>query len=419
MSTLSVSDTKRACSAALEQLRGGDGVPLAGWLRDHLFGHVLPFWEEHAFDERGGLLTCITDAGKVVSTDKWLWSQWRAVWVFARIYNRLDADVRWLGYAKQIAAFCLRYGRDEERDGWSLVVAQDGRKVRGFESTYVDSFAVYALAELHRATRDPEVRREACRTADTALRRLAQPYDTIPHFPYPIPPRAKPHGIPMLWSLALADLGHALKEEKYLNAAVRFSTEIFRDFYREDRDLFLEIIRSDGREFPAPLGTAVVPGHVIEDMWFQLHVGELARGGPGWERKPEILRLALRHLEAGWDAAYGGGLLLAFDANGGECRGWKFPDTKLWWPHTEALYMSLLGWKLEQRPAFLDWYERVWRLCLDHFADWAHGEWRQKLGRDLSPIEDVVALPVKDPFHLPRSLILQIELLERGFDPTR
>ena len=44
--------------------------------------------------------------------------------------------------------------------------------------------------------------------------------------------------------------------------------------------------------------------------------------------------------------------------------------------------------------------------------DWQNGEWRQKLNRDLTPMTTVVALPVKDPFHLPRSLILQIELLE-------
>jgi hypothetical protein len=35
------------------------------------------------------------------------------------------------------------------------------------------------------------------------------------------------------------------------------------------------------------------------------------------------------------------------------------------------------------------------------------------LNRDLTRWEGVIALPVKDPFHLPRSLILQIELLER------
>ena len=41
------------------------------------------------------------------------------------------------------------------------------------------------------------------------------------------------------------------------------------------------------------------------------------------------------------------------------------------------------------------------------------GEWRQKLDREGRPFTATVALPVKDLFHLPRVLILCIEVLER------
>jgi N-acylglucosamine 2-epimerase len=118
-----------------------------------------------------------------------------------------------------------------------------------------------------------------------------------------------------------------------------------------------------------------------------------------------------RHLELGWDPAHGG-IFLAFDRHGAREVGWDFAELKLWWPHTEALYGALLAWRESGDGAWLDWYERIWDICLDHFVDWNHGEWRQKLNRDLSSWQGVVALPVKDPFHLPRSLILQIELLE-------
>jgi N-acylglucosamine 2-epimerase len=50
-------------------------------------------------------------------------------------------------------------------------------------------------------------------------------------------------------------------------------------------------------------------------------------------------------------------------------------------------------------------------------VDWENGEWRQKLNRDFTPMAGVVALPVKDPFHLPRSLIFQIEMLEKPVHP--
>jgi mannose/cellobiose epimerase-like protein (N-acyl-D-glucosamine 2-epimerase family) len=194
---ISAADSTRSCLRAIEQLRTDNSAGMAGWLRAHLFEHVLPFWTRHAIDERGGLFTCISDRGEVLSTDKWLWSQWRAVWVFSRIYNQLDRDPRWLALAQQIAAFCLRCGWLESDNGWALLVAQDGRILRGYESTYVDAFAVYGLAELYRATGDKSHADAARRTADATLDRLQQPYDRIPHFPYPIPAGAKPHGIPM------------------------------------------------------------------------------------------------------------------------------------------------------------------------------------------------------------------------------
>lgn len=409
-----------ACAAwetAFAALRAGATQPMAQWLRAHLFGHVLPFWERHAFDPQGGLLTCLNDDGSVRSTDKWLWSQWRAVWVFACLHRRFGRDPRWLERARGIAGFCRRRGWLERDQAWALLVGGDGQVLRGAESTYVDAFAVYGLTELYRAGGEEDVRRLAQWTADVALARLAGPRDLLPHFPYPIPKGAKPHGVPMLWSLVLAELGHALGEERYLQAAAQLSQEIFRDFVRRDRGLLLEFVRADGREYDSPQGTAVVPGHVIEDMWFQLHVARLT-GSPA-APAAEMLGLVLRNLQLGWDAHHGGGLLLAVDADGREPVGWNFPDTKLWWPHTEALYTALLGWRLTGQAEFLDWYERVWRFCLEYHVDWKNGEWRQKLNRARTPIQDVVALPVKDPFHLPRSLILQVELLEGGFDPAR
>lgn len=403
-------ETKASATRALARLAAGEKAPLARWLRTHLFEHILPFWEQQAFDPHGGICTCVGVKGEVLSHDKWMWSQWRAVWVYARLYNRIDREERWLNHARHIAEFCLRHAWDSAGDGWALVVSREGKILRGNESIYSDSFAIYGLLELYLATGDDELRRVACWTADAALRKLSRPYDTIPHVPYPIPPGTKPHGIPMIWSLTLAELGKALNREDYLRAAAAFADEIFRDFYRRDRDVILEFVRQDGREYDPPQGLAINPGHAIEDMWFQVHVALIL--GNGAARIAEAFRLTLRHLDLGWDGSHGGGLRLAVDANQSETVGWGFAETKLWWPHTEALYTTLLGWCQTGRREFFDWYERIWQLCLAHYVDWENGEWRQRLRRDFTPLSEFVAFPVKDPFHLPRSLILQIELLE-------
>lgn len=403
-------EATRTLKTALAAGRAGDAAALAGWIRGHLFQHVLPFWEQHAFDPAGGLLTCIADDGTVQSTDKWLWSQWRAVWIYARVHYSLDRDPQWLAHARDLAEFCLRHGWIEAEQGWALLLAQDGSVLKGNESIYTDGFAVYALAELFRATGETRYRDWAVKTVEAALVKLAQPHDRLPHFPYPIPEGAKAHGVPMFWSFKLAELGEILGDEGYLGLARTFSGEVFRDFYRADSDRIVEFVRADGSEFTPPQGTVTVPGHAIEDMWFQWHVFA-ATGGKDAPRAL-ALRLIRRHLELGWDGEYGG-LFLAVDRDGRDEVGWKFADTKLWWPHTETLYALLLAWHETGDAWFFDWYERIWALCLERYVDWTHGEWRQKLNRDLTPMTGVVALPVKDPFHLPRALILQIELLER------
>lgn len=410
-----VATTLRSCRAALGDLtRTRQPAAMAEWIQAHLEDHVIAFWERHGIDERGGILTCLDETGAVLSTEKWLWSQWRAVWVFSRLYNQLERRPPWLAHARQIARFCIAHGWDAA-GGWALLVSREGRILRGRESTYVDAFAVYALAELYRACGDDDLLPLLRRSADRALIELNTPHDTLPHFPYPIPAGARPHGIPMLWSLSLAHAGAVLRDERYLAEARRLSDEIFSQFYRRDRDVVVEFLRLDGSEFPGPQGSAVVPGHVIENMWFQIQIAPLI--GSDARRIDDVLHLILRHLELGWDYQRNGGLLLAVDANGNDTVGWNFADTKLWWPHTEALYATLLGWQHTGQPVFLAWYERLWKFCLQHFVDWENGDWRQKLDRDCQPLNAVVALPVKDPFHLPRSLLLQLEALNRPPPP--
>src|SRR5690606_28613074 len=135
---------------------------------------------------------------------------------------------------------------------------------------------------------------------------------------------------------------------------------------------------------PPPLGTVVVPGHALESLWFQAHVRRLLDHNLG--RMPEIFDLIHQHLQVGWDRDCRGGLSLAIDMRGADFEvAWNHAESKLWWPHTEALYAALLGWKQQSDNRFLLWYARLWNFCIDHYVDRENGEWRQKLDRRLQP----------------------------------
>ncbi len=402
---------------ALRALRQGETRAMADWLRAHLFEHVLPFWEPLVDRERGGLFTCVQDDGAIVSRDKWLWSQWRSVWVYARIFNTIDRAEKWRDRAVATAQFCLQHGWLKAEGGWALLLDESGRVKRGVESIYVDAFAVYGLVELAAATQDKTWLAAARETADAAVMRIETLGDGVPHFPYLIPPDTKPHGIPMIWSLKLAGLAAATGEQKYADLSRAMMREVWTDFYETKTDRVFETVRRDGGRFAGPAGDVTVPGHVVEGLWFQRLIATQLGEAP--VAPAETWRMIARHLDLGWEAASGGGLLLAVDGTGGAAgpEAWGFGDTKLWWPQTEALFASLLGWHETGDAGWLDRYDAFWELSWAHYVDWAHGEWRQKLNRDLTPFTGTIALPVKDPFHLPRSLILQIELLANNRPP--
>ncbi len=372
-----------------------------------LFEEVLPFWIAHSIDRNGGINTCIQDDGTLVNRDRWNWSQWRAVWVFSKLYNVFGKKKEWLTIAEGIYRFVTATGTDENGH-WPLLLDGEGEIKRGYESLYVDGFAIYGLVELYRATGESEVLDLAIATFDASEAAFARP-EPPPAWPYPIPPGRMPHGMSMLFSLAYHELAEVSNLPHVLEACLRHHRKVLEVFYRSDRKILLEWLNVEGTECSKPEGSAVCPGHAIESMWFQMHI---ARASGDQDSVSHACEIILNHLEAGWDSEFGG-LFLAVDADGSCEVGWPHPDTKLWWPHTEGLYATLLAYEATRDLCFLEWYERVRGYAYNNFPNRKHGEWRQKLDRRGNVIEDTLFLPVKDPFHLPRALIYCIEVLKR------
>lgn len=370
--------------------------------RETLLDDVIPWWEKHGLDRNGGINTCIRDDGTLVSRDRWNWSQWRAVWVFSKLYNTVERKKRWLETARGIYEFVTAHG-PLDSGHWPLLLSGDGKLQRGYESIYVDGFALYGLAELYRATGDPGVYRHTARTLEAFAHALNNE-DPPPAWPYPIPQGWWPHGLSMIASISCYEVADALQHQEARVLADRHHGHVMRTCWRNNRGVVLEWLGRDGQEVPSPEGTAVVPGHAIESMWFQTHIA-LARKDSGTvETALDIIR---RHLELGWDDEYGG-LYLAVDANAESDVGWDHAEKKLWWPHTEALYATLLAYHLTGEAWALDWHHRVREWSYSHFPVADYGEWTQKLDRYGNVLNEDLVLPVKDPFHLPRALIYMV-----------
>jgi len=382
-------------------------VDLQAIYRAELLERVVPFWLKHAIDwQHGGILTCISDEGQVLSTDKYMWSQLRAIWTFSALYNEVERCQEWLDVARHIYDFVKRCGRDEQ-GRWVFAVDKDGNVLQGATSIYTDGFAIYGLTELARATGDQEVIDLALETYHNVQRRLARP-GSYGIAPYELPENARAHAVSMIFALVFNELGHFLGDQAIIEAGLYHAAEVMDVFLRPERKLLYEFVGQDGSLLPTPQGRVIVPGHAIESMWFMIHIYRRAGDEARIRQAIEAIRW---HLEFGWDEEYGG-LFHARDAEGGQAR-WPFADAKLWWPHTEALVALLMAYEHSRESWCLEWFERVHNYAFSRYPVAKYGEWTQRLDRYGHKLTEIVALPVKDPFHLPRALIYCTKALQR------
>ncbi len=412
-----------------------------GFYQNELTNNILSFWLPRCEDRIwGGYLNCYTNRGdRLVSADKYTWSQGRFVWMFSKLsamtmFTRAQRD-EFLRLAGVGAHFLLDHCliRDDGPVRCTFLTDRTGtpKLVDGGErldmSIYADCFAIAGLGK-YAAAADSRAAFEFARTLYASAISLYRA-DTFQTLPYPLSPRFRAHGLPMIFQNVARELYDAavLFDADFAGILLAdmdgCSTDIL-DHFTDDRSLIHEVITDDNRFFNTLLGQHINPGHSIEDIWFHVDTADLT-GHP--ERIAKLAAIAKATLDAGWDAEYGGILHFA-DVRGGEPR---FPagDTadesmskqtetgwgdKLWWVHSEALYTTMLLYARTGDEAFLDWHNRVMDYTYSTFPnpDRELREWIQIRKRDGSPQDKVVALPVKDPYHIVRNLALLIELLE-------
>ena len=101
---------------------------LNAFLRRTLLEDIVPFWERHGFSsQRPGIDTCLADDGTLLSEDRYLWSQLRATWTFAALYNRIEPRAEWLRHARNLFEFAAAHGRDPDSGQWCFRISPDGR----------------------------------------------------------------------------------------------------------------------------------------------------------------------------------------------------------------------------------------------------------------------------------------------------
>ena len=381
---------------------------LRQFLHQHLTEHVLPFWFPKLIDQRyGGLKNCVQDDGEVLSTEKYLWSQGRALWVLSKLFNDIDQDSKWLEMATPIFKLLTDYGRNTDRE-WHFSLNADGTPAREPQSIYVDGFCIYGLTEYAKATGHEKSLDIALESYTHASPKLDD-HRLVRTMPHPIPTGYQSHGPLMLFAHVFHELGILSGREDIQQRALELADRILTQHLDPKSGQLHEFVVPGGQKDSSDIGQTSIPGHVVESMWF---LEEIYRYHGQSEKIPLLLETIRIHLELGWDQHFGG-LVLATHLGGGKPQ-WHNPLGKIWWPHTESLQALLMTYAHTREKWAKDWYWKIHDYSFTHFPNWDSGDWFHNLDREGKPtIPYLQTLPVKDPFHLPRALIYSIKILDQ------
>jgi N-acylglucosamine 2-epimerase len=413
-----------------------------GQARTALEQSILPFWWRTIDPAQGGVFNCFNNEGtRLVSRDKFTWSQGRFAWLWSRgaeLSRRGliagDAD-RFLAQAGKT----VRFLRDHAflGDGrCAFLLSEEGALKEAVPgggpapSIYADCFVVMGFAEFARVSGERAFLDKAWQLSEDIERRIAT--GRFPTIPEPIPEGHDSHAVAMIrlnLALVLHDACATLIDSRRPEArerCVAAADRIFEHFMLAGGRMAELRPRVDDRRHgrqeddDSLLSRHLNPGHALEGLWMLLTVAAREGRSEWLERAHEAVRFTL---ESGWDSEHGG-LLHYVDFAGGPPRGipgdspyeagvrftW---DTKLWWVHSEAIYATALSYCLSGAGEMRTWFERIWDYAFRVFPhpNPSVGEWIQIRDRRGMPLDRVVALPVKDPYHIARNLIQMVELL--------
>ena len=369
---------------------------------------VIPFWQKNCVDEQfGGYFTMLDRDGSVYDTTKYMWMQWRIVYMFAELYrSRFGAgNEAFLKIARDGFDFLYKHGRTE--DG-SYYFALNRRGVPSMApySIFSDCFAAMGAAALFAATGEERYRVEARSAMQSYIRRLDNPKGRWNKLLEGTPKR-----LSLGSYMILANLGCVMKEclgsDEFDGETDRAVRTVMKLFHHPELKVLFESVNPDGTfDLESCEGRFVNPGHGLESMWFVLQYAERINDR-------ELIRQACDYVgelfHFGTDPVYGG-IFYFMDALGKPHLELQH-DMKLWWPHNEAIIAALFAYKLSGEERFLEHFRTVDQWAWSHFPDPEYGEWFAYLDRQGKPNNMLKGGKWKTFFHLPRCLMKSSTLM--------
>ena len=375
-----------------------------------LVENILPFWLDHGLDTTyGGIKTCLDRDGSVLDTDKSVWFQGRALWVFSYAYCNIKKDPRYLEAAKCIVSFIDNHCFDV--DGRMFFrVTEDGRPVvKRLRYFFSECFAIIGYAEYAIATNDASYAEKAFNLYNDVNKWIEEGV-YVPKM-NPETREYKSFASPMIMINVLSNLRTAFPDKAdWITHEIRDKiSTIERYNYKEELKAVLEDVNIDGSASLDHFeGRIINPGHAIEGSWFILDEAI-------HEDDAHYREMALKILDwmwdIGWDSEYGGGIIQYRDVLGKSLSEYH-QDMKFWWPQCETVIANMMAYQATGDKKYLDRFLLVDEYINKHYVDPVYGEWFGYLHRDNTLATSIKGNIYKGPFHIPRMYMKAIEIMD-------
>ncbi len=376
-----------------------------------LVNTVIPFWEKNCPDrEYGAYFTCLDRDGSVYDTEKFMWMQWRVVWMLSELYTKLEAKQEWLDLAESGYRFLTEHGKDES-GRYYFSIARDGEPTMAPYSVFSECFAVMGCAAYYRATGDESAKAEAIRAFENYLQRESRPKG---EWTKELSGRkaGKNLGFYMMKANLYVVLEECLGDTSFRQKTLDTVNTVLDEFWNDEHKVIFENIGLDGSfDLDSMIGRQLNPGHAIEAMWFIMNAAARSGNTDLINRAADVV---LAELEFGWDKQFGG-IYYFMDVLGKPHVELQW-NMKLWWVHNEALIATAMAYKLTGRAEFADWFEKIHDWTWSRFPDAEYGEWYAYLDRYGKPTHSLKGGKWKGFFHLPRMLLVCRNLFSNRLD---
>jgi mannose/cellobiose epimerase-like protein (N-acyl-D-glucosamine 2-epimerase family) len=396
-------------------------------LHDELFGVFLPFWEKHGVDhENGGIMCSLDYDGTLVNSDKFLWFQGRAIWIYSFLYNHLCKDSRYLEIARKTKDFVLMHARQEDRY-WAEKLSREGKVLKPYSGdTEGMYYVVEGLQEYAAATGDEQARDLAFTLFKKLFRDLEQPSFRYlgADFPYLWNSKqaVRPQGLWMVIVYVASQILSRWDDPDILTMADRAIDAIMNKHYNPEIGLNTEALFLDYTR-PKEEAQKSRIGHSIEALWMVME--EATRRGDQslWDTCAERVH---RHLEVGWDHVYGGICEWVNVDHGGyqwpretpvgtdlefRCVG-EYHYMKALWALNEALIATLNVYQRTGAEWAMRYFDMSYKVLNERFSQ----KTRRLPGYMLFADRRMNGQPHvarQDNYHLPRQLMQNILTLDR------